>query len=47
MAAARPFVDGLFAFGTPADLREVARQIRRHGTTGRIGYEYDPRREVA
>ncbi|MFC5973284.1 VWA domain-containing protein [Halomarina salina] len=47
MAAALPFVDGLFAFGTPADLAELGRQVRRHGTTGRIGYEYDPRRGVS
>lgn len=46
MAAARPFVDGLFAFGTPSDLVEVGRQVRRNGTGGRIGYEYDPRRGV-
>jgi hypothetical protein len=44
MAAALPFVDGLFAFAEPADLAELARQLRRHGTTGRLGYEYDPRR---
>ncbi|WP_313691850.1 VWA domain-containing protein [Halorarum halobium] len=44
MAAALPFVDGLFAFGGPDDLAEVGRQVRRHGTGGRIGYEYDPRR---
>jgi hypothetical protein len=46
MAAAHPFVDGLFAFATPDDLAEVGRQLRRHGTGGRIGYEYDPRRGV-
>ncbi len=44
MAAALPFVDGLFAFAAPADLAEMGRQLRRHGTGGRIGYEYDPRR---
>ncbi|QZP39821.1 VWA domain-containing protein (plasmid) [Halobaculum magnesiiphilum] len=46
MSRARPFVDGLFAFGTAADLVEVGRQLRRHGLGGRIGYEYDPRRGV-
>ena len=46
MAAALPFVDGLFAFGGPDDLAEVGRQLRRHGLDGRIGYEYDPRRGV-
>ncbi|MFC6835111.1 VWA domain-containing protein [Halomarina ordinaria] len=44
MATALPFVDGLFAFGTPDDLAEVGRQLRRNGAGGRIGYEYDPRR---
>ncbi|WP_255149310.1 VWA domain-containing protein [Halorarius halobius] len=47
MAAARPFVDGLFAFGGPADLEELGRQLRRHGAGGRIGYEYDPRRRIS
>ena len=47
MASARPFVNGLFALGGPADLAEVGRQLRRHGLGGRIGYEYDPRRGVA
>jgi len=46
MERALPFVTGLFAFGGPADLAEVGRQIRRHGLGGRIGYEYDPRRGV-
>lgn len=47
MSRALPFVDGLFAFGGPDDLAEVGRQIRRHGLSGRIGYEYDPRRGVS
>lgn len=47
MAAALPFVDGLFAFATPDDLAEIGRQLRRRGTGGRIGYEYDPRRGVS
>lgn len=42
MAAALPYVDGLFAFATPDDVREMARQLRRHGPGGRIGYEFEP-----
>jgi hypothetical protein len=41
MAAALPYVDGLFAFAGSADLSEVARQLARHGTGGPIGYEHD------
>lgn len=41
MAAALPFVDGLFAFGGPTDIAEIARQLERHGTGGPIGYKYD------
>jgi uncharacterized protein with von Willebrand factor type A (vWA) domain len=44
MAAALPYVDGLFAFSGPADLAEMAYQLDRRGQHGRIGYEYDPRR---
>lgn len=44
MAAALPYVDGLFALSGPTDLAELARQLERHGRTGRIGYEHDPRR---
>ncbi|WP_129116273.1 VWA domain-containing protein [Halegenticoccus tardaugens] len=44
MAAAIPFVDGLFAFSGPADLEELGRQLRRYSPNGRIGFEYDPRR---
>ena len=43
MAAALPYVDGLFAFARPADVAEMARQLRRQGPGGRIGYEFDPR----
>ncbi|MFC4988870.1 vWA domain-containing protein [Saliphagus infecundisoli] len=43
MAAALPYVDGLFAFAGPGDVREVARQLERQGLSGSIGYEYDPR----
>jgi uncharacterized protein with von Willebrand factor type A (vWA) domain len=43
MAAALPYVDGLFAFAGPADVAELARQLRRQGPGGRIGYEFDPR----
>lgn len=44
MAAALPSVDGLFAFAGPEDIEELARQLSRHGSGGRIGYEHDPRR---
>lgn len=43
MAASLPYVDGLFAFAGPEDVREVARQIERQGLSGSIGYEYDSR----
>jgi uncharacterized protein with von Willebrand factor type A (vWA) domain len=43
MAAARPFVDGLFAFTGPEDVAEIARQLEQYGTGGRIGYKYAPR----
>lgn len=43
MAAALPYVDGLFAFAGPADLAEAARQLERHGARGPIGYRYDGR----
>jgi uncharacterized protein with von Willebrand factor type A (vWA) domain len=42
MAAALPYVDGLFAFAGPADVAELARQLRRQGAGGRVGYEFDP-----
>lgn len=44
MEAALPYIDGLFAFVGPADLQEVARQLRRRGVGGPLGYEFDPRR---
>jgi len=44
MAAALPYLDGLFAFAGPGDVAELARQLRRQGPGGRIGYEFDPRR---
>jgi hypothetical protein len=44
MAAALPYLDGLFAFAAPADVAELSRQLRRHGPGGRVGYEFDPRR---
>ncbi|WP_010612305.1 VWA domain-containing protein, partial [Halococcus hamelinensis] len=47
MAAALPYLDGLFAFAGPDDLAELARQLDRQGRHGRIGYEYDPRRVEA
>lgn len=43
MATARPSLDGLFAFGRPADLVEVGRQVSQRGLTGAIGYQYDGR----
>jgi len=42
MVAARPHVDGLFAFAEPADLHDIARQLRRRRQP--VGYEYDWRR---
>jgi len=44
MAAALPFVDGLFAFTGVADIEEVARQLTQYGAGGRVGLEHDPRR---
>jgi uncharacterized protein with von Willebrand factor type A (vWA) domain len=43
MAAAHPYVDGLFAFAGPDDVAELARQLRRQGPGGRIGHEFDAR----
>jgi uncharacterized protein with von Willebrand factor type A (vWA) domain len=44
MAAALPYLDGLFAFAGPDDLADLARQLRRQGSHGSIGYEHDMRR---
>lgn len=44
MAAALPFVDGLFGFTDTEDVVELARQLEQYGTGGRIGFEHDPRR---
>lgn len=41
MAAALPYVDALFAFAGPDDVREVARQLERHGPGGPVGFEHD------
>ena len=41
MAAALPYLDGLFAFAGPADLADLAYQLRREGVHGSIGYEHD------
>jgi uncharacterized protein with von Willebrand factor type A (vWA) domain len=41
MAAALPYVDGLFAFAGPADVDEVTRQLERRGPGGNVGYEHD------
>jgi len=43
MAAALPYIDGLFAFADPSDISELARQLRQQGAGGRIGYEFDTR----
>lgn len=44
MAAALPYLDGLFAFASPADVVELAGQLLRQGPGGRVGYEFDARR---
>lgn len=41
MAAALPYLDGLFAFAGPEDVAELARQLRRQGAGGRVGHEYE------
>jgi hypothetical protein len=41
MVAAKPYVDGVFAFGGDDDLDDAARQIAKRGTQGPVGYEYD------
>jgi len=43
MVIARPHLDGLFAFADPADLFDIARQLRRRRRP--VGYEYDWRRD--
>ncbi|MFC6765244.1 VWA domain-containing protein [Natrinema soli] len=43
MAAAVPYLDGLFAFAGPDDVTELARQLRQMDVGGRIGYEFDAR----
>ncbi len=47
MAASLPYVDGLFAFAGNDDLREIARQLDRHGHRGPVGYEQDFRDRTA
>lgn len=44
MAAALPYIDGLFAFTGPDDVVELARQLQLRGPGGTLGYEQDPRR---
>ena len=44
MATCLPYVDGLFAFASAADLEEAATQLERRGFVGTVGYEHDPRR---
>lgn len=41
MAAALPFIDGLFAFAGNEDLAEIARQLDRHGPRGPVGFRQD------
>lgn len=41
MEAALPYIDGLFAFAGNDDLREIARQLDRHGAAGPVGYRQD------
>ena len=45
MAAALPYLDGLFAFASPDDVGELAAQLLRRGPGGRIGYRFDSRSE--
>ena len=47
MAAALPYIDGLFAFAGPQDVAEVARQLDRYGPRGPMGFEYDFRERAA
>ncbi len=47
MATALSYVDGLFAFASPTDLSEAARQLEQRGTHGRIGYEHDGRHRTS
>lgn len=47
MAAALPYVDGLFAFAGPDDVAEMARQLVRRGPGGTVGYQFDARRGAA
>lgn len=44
MAAALPYINGLFSFSDVSDITELTRQLEQHGLNGTIGYEYDPRR---
>lgn len=46
MAAALPYLDGLFAFTDADDVAEMARQLARHGPGDRVGYEFDARERV-
>jgi uncharacterized protein with von Willebrand factor type A (vWA) domain len=43
MAAARPYVDGLFAFEGPAGLDELTRQLWQRSVGGPLGYAYESR----
>lgn len=41
MEAALPYLEGLFAFADVRDLRDMTRQLRRHGVGGPVGYKHD------
>ncbi|WP_455448094.1 VWA domain-containing protein [Natrinema thermotolerans] len=43
MAAAVPYIDGLFAFAGPDDVAELAQQLQQRDAGDRIGYEFDTR----
>jgi hypothetical protein len=44
MAAAYPYIDGLFAFEDVSSLEELAEQLERRGPDGPLGYKYERRR---
>lgn len=43
MAAAAPYLDGLFAFDGPAALEELVAQLERRGVAGPLGYRFETR----
>jgi uncharacterized protein with von Willebrand factor type A (vWA) domain len=44
ISTVEPYIEGHFAFASPGDIREIARQLTRHGVGGPLGFQYDPRR---